>query len=199
MARWRFDGWIAGAGTATGTRFVLGHWPGSPLGAFSDVMVERPDGHRVLLAPSEEVAAFVAATYRFDEVRIVPISIGRAERRWLIEAGPLTAALTIGRRTALGLLLRVIPPPLARTPAWIALIDHPARLIMPGVRTRGSAGNGRREWYGAQDLHPITEVRAAWDGADLGTLTDVTPPVRFGFGSVPPTPALVRVTTTVAT
>ena len=49
----RFDGWIAGLGTAAGLRVVIGHWPTSPLGAFTDAMVERPDGHRILLAPDE--------------------------------------------------------------------------------------------------------------------------------------------------
>ncbi|MFI5845263.1 hypothetical protein ACIA8K_36725 [Catenuloplanes sp. NPDC051500] len=195
--RWRFDGWIAGLGTAEGTRIVVGHWPRSPLGAFSDVMVERADGHRVLLAPSDEVAAFVGDTYLFDEARVVPVMIGTGGR-WQVDAGPLRMSFTTGPRGPIGLLLRAVPPPLARTPAWISLIDRPARLVMPGVRTRGSAGNGRREWYGAQDLRPITEVSAAWDGTDLGPLSRVTPPVRFGFGSVPPLPALVRVTTTVA-
>ena len=66
----RFDGWIAGLGTAAGLRVVIGHWPTSPLGAFTDVMVERPDGHRILLAPDEGVAEFVGATYTFDETRL---------------------------------------------------------------------------------------------------------------------------------
>jgi hypothetical protein len=43
--RVRFDGWIAGLGTASGTRLVWGHWPGSPFGPLSDVMVEHADGH----------------------------------------------------------------------------------------------------------------------------------------------------------
>src|SRR4051794_37547125 len=47
-----FDGWIAGVGTREGTRAVLGRWSSSPWGAFADVMVERPDGHRILLAPT---------------------------------------------------------------------------------------------------------------------------------------------------
>ena len=85
----RFDGWIAGLGTAAGLRAVVGHWPVSPFGAFTDVMVERPDGHRMLLAPSEEVAAFVAGTYRFDEVCRIPVTTtaGTAGRctpgRWI--------------------------------------------------------------------------------------------------------------------
>lgn len=69
--RLRFDGWIAGVGTSSGTRLVVGHWPRSPFGAFSDVMIEHPDGERVLLAPSRRIADFVAATYRFDRIEVV--------------------------------------------------------------------------------------------------------------------------------
>lgn len=195
--RVRFDGWILGLGTTSGTRLVVGHWPRSPLGAVSDVMVERPDGHRVLLAATPELAEFVADTYSFDEVRVVDVQVGRVAGHWVVDAGPLALRVRVGRRPALGWLLRTVPSPLARTPAWVGLLDPVARLAM-GVRTRGSAGNGRTEWYGVQDLHALRSASATWDGADLGGLADVRPPVRFGFGSVPPTPSVVRVTTTIA-
>ena len=195
--RLRFDGWILGTGTTSGTRVVVGHWPTSPLGPISDVMVQRPDGHRVLLAPTAEVAEFVASTYRFDEQRLVPVEVARPDAvTWTVDAGPLRLRLTTGRRPALGLLLRAVPAPLARTPAWVGLLDLPARLTT-GLRTTGSAGNGRTEWYGVQDLHAVARVDAAWDGEPLGTLAPVQPPVTFGFGSVPPRPSVVRVTTTV--
>ncbi len=113
-------------------------------------------------------------------------------------AGPLRLEFTTGRRTVLGLLLRAVPAPLGRLPAWAALLDGPARLL-PGVRTRGSAGGGRREWYGAHDLRRITAARATWRDRELGALAPVEPPVAFGFGSTPRRPALVRVTTTVET
>ncbi|MDG6101554.1 hypothetical protein Daura_39175 [Dactylosporangium aurantiacum] len=193
----RFDGWIAGIGTAGGTRLVLGHWPRSPFGPVSDVMVERPDGHRILLAGTGQLADFVAGTYRFDEILLVPVDVVVAGTTWAATAGPLRLDFTTGRRGALGGLLRCVPPPVARHPRWIAAIDVPARLLQPGVRTHGSAGNDRHEWYGVQDLHRITAATATWDGADLGALTDVDPPVRFGFGSTPRTPSLARVTTTV--
>ncbi|MEU7098804.1 hypothetical protein AB0A66_10800 [Streptomyces longwoodensis] len=217
--RLRFDGWIAGLGFSGGTRVVLGHWPRTPLGPFSDVMVERPDGERLLLAPSREVADFVAATYVFDTVRIVPVDVevdtdgdgggdggggggrdadaGAGGRLWSVTAGPLALRFTVGRRGGLGLLLRAVPGALATRPAWCALTDGPARLLPGGVRTRGSAGGGRREWYGVRDLHAIAAASAAHEGEDLGTLTPVTPPVRFGFGSVPRKPGLARVVTTV--
>ncbi|GIF06820.1 hypothetical protein [Actinoplanes siamensis] len=194
--RLRFDGWIAGLGTASGIRLVVGHWPDSPFGSVSDVMVERPDGHRTLLAPTAELGRFVAATYSFDEVGVVPTAVRRHGPAWTVTAGPLTLRFGIGGRGALGRLLRAVPSPLAGQLPWVRLVDLPARLLN-GVRTYGSAGNGRREWYAARDLHRIITATARWDGTDLGSLTRVDPPVRFGFGSTPRLPALVRVTTTV--
>jgi hypothetical protein len=195
--RLRFDGWILGVGTTSGVRVVVGHWPRSPLGAFSDVMVQRPDGHRVLLAPSPEVADLVAETYTFDEVRLVEVTVGRPTAvTWTVAAGPLFLRLRTGRRTALGRLLRAVPRRLAGEPAWVGLLDRPARLLT-GLRTRGSAGNGRIEWYGVQDLHAVTGLTGSWEGASLGAVAPVRPPVTFGFGSVPPRPGVIRVTTTV--
>jgi len=195
--RLRFDGWILGTGTTSGTRLVVGHWPRSPLGPISDVMVQRPDGCRVLLAPGPEVAEFVGSTYTFDEVRLAPVTVGRPDdATWTVDAGPLRLRLRTGPRPPLGWLLRAVPAPLARTPAWVGLLDLPARLTT-GLRTKGSAGNGRTEWYGVQDLHGIAAVDADWAGEPLGGLAPVRPPVTFGFGSVPPWPSVVRVTTTV--
>ncbi|MER6349321.1 hypothetical protein ACWC10_17485 [Streptomyces sp. NPDC001595] len=196
-SRLRFDGWIAGLGTASGTRVVLGHWPWSPFGPFSDVMIERPDGERLLLAPTRETADFISGTYTFDTVLVVPVEVRAEGDTWTVAAGSLHLRFTIGRRGLLGLLLRAVPGVIGRRPAWSALTDLPARGLLRGVRTRGSAGGGRREWYGARDLRPIRTVSAVFEDTDLGTIAPVAPPVRFGFGSVPRCPALTRVTTTV--
>lgn len=193
----RFDGWIAGLGTTAGLRVVVGIWPRSPLGPFTDAMVERPDGHRLLLAPTTAVAQFVAATYTFDEVRVGPVRTRTDGTHWEVDAAPLTLRFTVGRRAPLGLLLRAVPRALATDPRWISAIDLVARYVLPGVRTRGSASGGREEFYGAQDLHRITAATTTWHGDDQGRLAPVSPPVRFGFGSTPRAPALTRVTTVV--
>ncbi|MFF6916245.1 hypothetical protein [Streptomyces sp. NPDC012466] len=198
MRTLRFDGWIAGIGTASGVRVVLGHWPRSPFGPFSDVMVEEADGHRLLLAPTRATADFVAGTYVFDEVRVVPVEVRITGRRhWSVTAPPLDLRFSTGRRTLPGLALRAVPGRLATHPGWIALWDRPARLLL-GARTHGSARPGRHQWYGARDLHPVTSATVTREGESLGALAPVEPPVRFGTGSTPRPPCLVRITTRVA-
>jgi hypothetical protein len=195
--RVRFDGWILGVGTSSGTRVVVGHWPRSPFGPVSDVMVEHADGHRLLLAPQPAVAEFIATTYTFDQITLGPVTVGRPDPvSWIVTAGPLNLHAHTGRRSSLGWLLHALPARLAAAPAWVGLMDLPARLA--GLRTRGTAGNGRTEWYGVHDLHTVADLTATWSGSRLGTLAPIRPPVTFGFASVPPTPSLTRVTTTIA-
>lgn len=193
----RFDGWIAGLGTTAGLRAVIGHWRRSPFGSFTDVMVEQPDGHRVLLVPSREVANFVAGIYRFDEVRLTAVDVDVDGVHWVVRAGPLQVVFELGGRPPLGLLLRLVPRRLATAPWWITAVDLVAHRLVPGVRTRGSAGGGRQEYYAALDLRRITSAALAWEGRDQGALAPVAPPVRFGFGSTPQDPSLVRVVTLV--
>jgi hypothetical protein len=180
-------------GTAAGLRVIVGHWASSPLGQFTDLMVEQPDGRRVLLAPTPTVARFVAGTYRFDEVRTVGLSVVVNGRRWQIAAPLVEVTFEVGARPMLGLLLRTMPRRVATNPRWITAVDVLARRVLPGVRTRGSTGGEREELYAALDLHRITSARVVWGGVDQGGLAPVMPPVRFGFGSTPPTPSLVRV------
>jgi hypothetical protein len=193
----RFAGRIVGFGTASGTRIVAGLWQRSPFGAFADVMLEDADGHRTLLAPSEEVAEFVSSTYSFDEVRVVPVVWRRITGGLRVEAGGLEARLHVGAMPPLGRLLRVVPPRIATAPLWLEAIDPLARLIVPGVRTAGTAGGGRREFYGVTTLRRIAWAGANLDGVDLGAFAARDPPVRFGFGSAPPEPHLVDLVTSI--
>ncbi|WP_104117604.1 hypothetical protein [Arthrobacter sp. B1805] len=192
----RFEGHIAGIGTTSGTRLVIGRWDSSPFGAFTDVMVEDGAGRRTLLAPRQEVAEYVAATYTFDDVVIVPIASTLADRL-VVEAGDLQVSASIGGTTLLGRLLGVVPARLATHPRWLSLINPVASLLVKGVATAGSAGHGRTEYYGVTSARALTGVTATWRGSDLGPLASVSPPVRFGFSSAPPRPQLVSVTTTI--
>lgn len=194
MTRQRFLGHIAGVGSTSGVRVVVGRWAQSPLGAFADAMVAEPSGHRVLLAPSREVADFVASTYSFDEVRVEPFT---ADADWRVRSPSLSLDLAVGRRTALGRALRLVPRPVATSPAFCAITDPVARVVLRGVRTRGSAGGGRREFYAATDHHAVLSLSGSWRGADLGALAPVVPQPGFGFSSTPPRPSVTALVTTV--
>lgn len=193
----RFTGQIAGLGSSSGVRIVVGRWVDSPLGGFADVMVAEPDGTRILLAPRTDVADFVGSTYTFDRVTLGPVDVLVGQDHWRVTAPRLDLSFDVGSRTALGLLLGVLPARLATAPAWAALTDPVARLVLRGVRTRGSAGHGRREYYGATDLRRIRGLAGSWAGAPLGELAPVHPEPRFGFGSTPRAPSVTSLVTTV--
>jgi hypothetical protein len=188
-----FTGHIAGLGTASGVRVVVGMWEESPFGAFADVMVELPSGHRVLLAPRQAIADFVAATYEFDEVRIEPVSLEKGDD-WSVHTLSLQLRFTLGSRLWVAALLRLVPPPLRLTATWAKACNPLASRLMPGVRTYGSAGPGRDEWYAARDVRHLSSARGTWEGNELGALAPVDPPVRFGFASTPTQPTLTALT-----
>ena len=193
----RFAGEIAGMGSTSGVRVVVGMWRDTAFGSFADVMVQQPDGHRVLLAPNEEVAEFIAATYSFDEVRIGPVELSRVGRTRRVSGPGLGLEFVSGHRRIVGWLLRAVPRRLATSAGWLRLINPVAGVLMPGVRTYGSAGRGRREYYGAWDVHAVAGLRGTWQGEELGQLQPVYPPVTFGFGSTPSAPAVTSIVTTV--
>ncbi len=192
-----FVGQIAGVGSTSGVRVVVGSWSSSPLGAFADVMVADAQGRRHLLAPSARVADFVAQTYHFDRVAVGQVSVDSHGRGWIVSAPALELEMLLGSRTALGWLLRCVPGPVARSVAFSAVTDPIARVVLPGVRTRGTAGNGRTECYGAADVHAIDAIRGRWQDTDLGDLAQVFPDPGFGFGSTPRRPGITSLTTTV--
>lgn len=196
-----FTGHIAGFGTAAGHRFVVGRWLTSPFGAFTDVMVQRAGSgrteERVLLAPTAEVADFVSTTYAFDRVEVGPVDAGLTADRLVVSAPGFDAQVHIGGAAPLDRLLKLVPGRLAVAPWWLRAIDPVAGRMVPGVHTAGTAGNGRREYYGVRRSRRITAVSGHLDGADLGSLTPLRPPVRFGFASAPAAPQIVAVTTTI--
>ncbi len=195
--RERFTGRIAGIGSTSGVRAVVGRWDESPWGAFADVMVEDASGHRVLLAPDERVRDFVAATYSFDEHVIEPVEVSDTGGGWRVVTPSLRLELATGRRTALGAALRLVPSRVATAPGWCAMTDPVARVVLRGVRTRGTAGQDRREWYGATSVVEVTAIEGEFRGTDLGALAPVDPPCRFGFSSTPRRPSVTSVVTTI--
>ncbi len=192
-----FSGHIAGFGTAAGVRLVIGRWAESPFGSFADVMVQTAADERVLIAPSAQVADFVSSTYRFDRVELGEVRAELSTHTLTVAAPRLDVTVTIGGPTPIDRLLRLVPGRLAVAPWWLAAIDPVAARIVPGVHTAGSAGNGRREYYGVRRSRRVTAVTGRFDGAELGGVAPLLPAVGFGFSSAPPDPQIVAVTTTI--
>lgn len=195
--RWVFDGHIAGIGTESGLRAVVGLWQQSPFGPFADAMVQLPSGHRILLAPSAEIGGFIAAVYNFDETRVVDVDASHGPHQLQVDAGPLRIRADVGARTRLGILARMVPRPVAVHPRWLRAVSPLAARLSPGARTAGAAKGGLQEYYGVTDLHNIDSASVGWNGGDAGELSAIRPAVTFGFSSVPPEPGLARVRTTV--
>ena len=114
-----------------------------------------------------------------------------------VDAGPLWLSARVGGRPLLGGALRAVPRPLAVHTVWLQAIRPLAGMLSPGARTWGSAGSGRREYYGVSDLHRVSSAVVRWNGVHAGDLAPVHPGVTFGFSSVPARPSLARVRTTV--
>ncbi|RDH74136.1 hypothetical protein DVS77_33475 [Mycolicibacterium moriokaense] len=195
--RLAFTGHIAGIGTASGLRIVVGTWDRSPFGAFTDVMLQTEDDERVLLAPDAAVAEFVSSTYEFDRLDVGEVTATLDARLLTVASEGFEARIAIGGPAPVDRLLRLVPRRLAASPRWLRAIDPVAARVIPGVHTYGTAGNDRVEYYGVQRSRRITAVDGQYRGVPLGGLAPLRPPVSFGFSSAPPSPQIVSVTTTI--
>jgi hypothetical protein len=158
--RHRFSGHIAGVGSTSGVRVVVGHWPRSPLGSFTDAMVAEADGTRVLLAPDPDVADFVARTYDFDRVVIGPVTATVSGERWHVEGPELVLDLGLGRRTPLGRLLRLVPRRLAAAPWWSGVTDPVARATRTSPAARSTCVGASARCWRRSPPEPVGSSRA---------------------------------------
>lgn len=197
VERVQLSGRIAGAGFASGDRFVVGVWNSGPLGPMTDVMWGTPQGIRVLLAPSEPVAYFVSSIYDFDNVEVVPISVRDLTDGFELTAGPLTLAVTAGRPRR---VFALRPSFLRRSLLWVRIEDVLLRAVVghlvlkgaKGVRSYGKTRTGIREWYRIEEYRPIVTALASVEGRDLGALRPLHPSLGVGFSEFPQQPAIVR-------
>lgn len=198
----QFTGCIAGAGFASGDSVVVGAWAVSPFGRFVDVMWVRPDRQRVLLAPTEQVAAYVSALYSFDVVECVRVEGGWDGAAVAVTAGAVRVRMLTDRRDARSWLFALRPKRLRRSPRWITLEDRLARPFVgrviggaDGVRAAGIAPGGQHEYYGIEDYRPVAEASLTVAGRDAGALRPLPADLGVGLSSFPTRPAVVHVTT----
>jgi hypothetical protein len=184
--RVELEGHIGAAGFASGDRVVVGVWSSGPLGPMTDVMWARPDGERVLLAPTQAVADFITSAYRFERVELVEVSGSCDGTRLEVDAGGLCVRLVAERGWPL--------PPARLRPPWVTrFVEGPVARAVMGVKTYGVTPTGAREWYRADRWSAVVDGAAALDGVDLGAIGPVDPPCRFNFSEPPKRPSITAV------
>ena len=178
-----FEGRISSTGFSSGDRVVVGDWYDSPLGAFTNVMWAKPDGTRVLLAPSEAHADYVSKLYNFEQIHVVQVDVKRQKRGLEITAPPLKVSLEWGWGFGLPF----------RRPRWfIATIEQWVASAIFGTKTHGLTCNGLREWYCVYSLSRIKRAKASCEGKDLGSVSKFEIDACFGFSEPPKQPSSVR-------
>ncbi|HEV2760199.1 MAG TPA: hypothetical protein VGV86_11580 [Acidimicrobiales bacterium] len=149
-------------------------------------MWARPDGRRLLLAPTEEAAGYVSGVYGFDEVVVSPLSVDLRGRFLHLRAPGMGLELHLTGGRAL-----TVPWP---RPAWFTRrVEGPVARRVLGVNTYGVSPSGVREWYRAVSIRRIVTGWASLDGRDLGRLGPIDPPAGFGFSEPPRSPTMVGV------
>jgi hypothetical protein len=149
-------------------------------------MWARPDGRRLLVAPTEEAAAYVSGVYTFDEVVVGPLDVRLEGRRLDLHAPNLDLELHLWAGPGI-----VLPWP---RPRWFTRwVEDPIARRIFGVRTYGVSPTGVEEWYRAVSYRRLRCGWASVGGRDLGPLGDIDPPAGFGFSEPPRRPTMVGV------
>lgn len=177
-------GTISAFGLASGDRIVIGAWRSAPGGAFADVMWARPDDGRLLLAPDDRAARYVAGIYLFDQIEVVPFTWAATPATLSLRAGPLEADLVAGGG------MRV---PVAR-PWWFTRrVEGPIARRLLGVEVHGTSPRGAEEWYQARAWRWVREATVRVDGEDQGEVGPPTPALGVGFSEPPPRASITDV------
>lgn len=169
-------------------RFVVGAWHVSPIGPFGDVMYRKPDGRRILIAPSEEVVAFITAIYEFDDVVVTDLHTQSDGRSTEVESPRLQITLSGGRSR---------PLPIARPLGVTRWLERPIARALMGVETYGTSPTGATEWYQTRGWRWVDDGSARADGRDLGGPVTFTGPMGVGFSEPPNRPSIVSVHVTI--
>ena len=184
-----FKGRVISSGFQTGDMVVIGDWRESPHGAFTNLMWAKPDGTRVLIAPSEELGDFVSSLYSFEKVIVSPMEIERTEKSIEVKCDLGRVYMQWGM---------TIPLPFSRPRWFIANVEAPFARLFFGTKTHGTTRNGRKEWYHVRGLSRMKSVELELDGRSTKQMTGMAPSACFGFSNPPRMPLSVRVDSLIA-
>ena len=181
-----FQGRISSCSFESGDRIVVGDWMSSPFGRFTDIMWAKPDGHRVLIAPNSTIAEYVEELYTFDEIQIQDIDIENEERTLSLKSEGLALDFEWNKGWRI---------PFRRSLFFIATVELFFARVFFGTRTHGTTKNNRKEWYAIDHVSKIIKGSATIHGQDVGDISSMTNPCKFGFSEAPKQPSSCEVRT----
>ena len=175
-----FKGRISSCAFSSGDRVVVGDWYESPLGRFSDVMWAGPDGKRTLIAPSMKVAEYLNSIYSFEETIITDLDVILKDNEMSLKSEKLELNFEWDKGWKI---------PFKRSLFFIAAVEGIFARILFGTKTHGRTKDNRKEWYAIDRVSKITTASASIDGQDLGSMTSMSKPCKFGFSEAPKKPS----------
>tara|TARA_X000001036_G_scaffold907_3_gene783 strand:- start:7718 stop:8362 length:645 start_codon:yes stop_codon:yes gene_type:complete len=185
-----FKGRVISSGFATGDMVVIGDWKNSPHGPFTNLMWAKPDGTRILIAPSQELGDFVSSLYSFEEVIVSPMEINRTGKSIEVSCDLGSVSMEWGMTI----------PLLFPRPRWfIANVEAFFARLLFGTKTHGTTRNGLKEWYHVRGLSRMKSVTLDLDGRTSNQMTGMAPSACFGFSNPPRMPLSVRVDSHITT
>lgn len=165
----------------------------TPVGPYTEIWIESPDGEVTLYADPDEAVEYVTAYHEFDRVEPADVDWRQFdhERIDVAMAGGDGATLTLRASLAATVRTRVMDVLGAVAPD--ALLRHPAggtvssalfnSLMQPGgTKLLGRTETGRRYRGDADRLLTVERATATLDGSDLGDI--VRSPSSRAFGDV---------------
>ena len=175
-----FSGRITSSGFDSGDRIVVGAWKTSKFGEFTDIMWAKPDGTRVLIAPTQEIADYVTDMYTFDEVILENITTTQGGRNLKIYCSSMELEFTWNRGFSI---------PFKRSLFFISTVELFFAKLLFSTRTYGITKNNRKEWYAIDRVSKVIQATAKIKGIDVGSLSPMNEPCKFGFSEAPKKPS----------
>jgi hypothetical protein len=152
----------------------------TPIGAYSEVWIETPEGELTLYADPGEAAPYISAYHEFDRVEAADLTWreGREGIEVAMDADDGTtlefrAELARTPRTRLmGILAALTPAAVLRSSVGgvISSLSYDLLLGSGGTKLLGRTETGTRYWGDADRFLAIESATAVLDGTDLGGL-----------------------------
>ena len=153
----------------------------TPIGGYSEVYLEGPDGTLTPYTDPGEAAAYVTAYHEFDRIEAAEITWERVDHDELAVTMEAADGTTLEvratleptiRSRAMDALIAVTPEAVGRTRLGNAVssLSYDRVMNSGGTKLRGRTDTGREYWGDADRLLPVVSATATLDGADLGEM-----------------------------